>query len=97
MLKHIQDPGTGSSDDANIYDLDTFEPFKSIKTINNNEIFTWMTEIGYPWHSIQAKSESEYVQYSSSSLGQMEESGEIQDTAIFITWLVDNHLSLGRM
>ena len=40
MLKHIQDPGTGSSDDANIYDLDTFEPFKSTKTIDNNEIFT---------------------------------------------------------
>ena len=40
MLKHIQDPGTGSSDDANIYDLDTFEPFKSTKTIDNDEIFT---------------------------------------------------------
>jgi hypothetical protein len=43
-----------------------------------------MTEIGYPLHSIQVKSEPEYVQYSSSSLGQMK-TGEIQDTAIFIT------------
>ena len=40
MLKHIQHPGTGSRDDANIYDLDTFEPFKSTKTIDNDEIFT---------------------------------------------------------
>ena len=30
MLKHIQHAGTGSRDDANIYDVDTVEPFKSL-------------------------------------------------------------------
>ena len=39
MLKHIQHAGTGSRDDANIYDVDTVEPFKKFETIHNNEIY----------------------------------------------------------
>ena len=39
MLESIQHAQTGSYDDANIEDVDTVEPFKKLKTIDNNEIY----------------------------------------------------------
>jgi hypothetical protein len=39
MLESIQHAQTGSYDDANIDDVDTVEPFKKLKTIDNNEIY----------------------------------------------------------
>ena len=55
---HVQaytSPETSSyDDDANTYDYVTFDPFKSNKTIENNEVSTWMTEIVFfLFHAIQ--------------------------------------------